>query len=179
MAVKDPNKKIKCPFWSTESHKCRICNGGLFIPLDDHVEVYCTTPAYPQCLQYELHSEKQLQIMREARGQGQNRRKYTRTNASHKISLAKLVESGEIVSHHSTIAKTLDVSKGGMKLAIEIPLLTNTVVQFSFDDSFPKGLQGGTGQVTWCNKQIDEAGYQAGISFRGDHLLEAMESYLG
>ncbi len=178
MAAQDSKKKVNCPFWSTESLKCRVCNGGLFIPLDDHMAVYCTTPAYPQCLQYELNSEKQLQIMEEASGARKNRRQYMRINASYKVILAKLVEAGEIVSHQSTVAKTLDVSKGGMRLTTEKPLLSNTVVQFSFDDSFPKSLQGGTGQVTWCNKQVDEPGYQAGISFRGDHLIEAMGSYL-
>jgi hypothetical protein len=178
MVEKDIKKDNTCPFWSGESLKCRICNGGLFIPLDDHIDVYCTSPIFSQCLQYELHSAKHLEIMQKARETRENRRKYSRIFASYKVTLAKLKESGEIVSHRPTVAKTLDVSKGGMRLVTDIPLTNDTVLQFSFDKTFPKKLQGATGQVTWCHKQIDEPGYQAGVSFQGDHIIEAMGNYL-
>lgn len=58
------------------------------------------------------------------------------------------------------------------------PLTHETVIQFSFDDSFPEMLHEVTGQVEWCNKQVDEPGYQAGVSFRGAHIIEAMGRYL-
>ncbi len=178
MVAKDIKNDGTCPFWSEGSKKCRICNGGLFIPLDDHIDVYCTGPIFSQCLQYELHSARHLDMMERARETRENRRKYSRIFASYKVTLEKLKESGEIVSHHPTVAKTLDVSKGGMRLATDTPLVNDTVVQFSFDESFPKNLQGATGQVTWCHKQIDEPGYQAGVSFQGDHIIEAMGNYL-
>jgi len=99
-------------------------------------------------------------------------------NTEHRVTLVKLTESGKIVSHYSTVAKTVDVSMGGMRLATSDPLLNDTIVQFSFDDSFPKSLQSGMGQIKWCNKQRDEEIYQIGLSFQGSKALGAMGSYL-
>lgn len=172
-------RQANCPYWSAKSMKCRICSGGLFIPLDDHIEVYCKTPAFPQCLQFSLHTENHVQILDRREEAYKNRRKYLRIETEYKVTLVKLVDSGKIASHHSTIGKTLDVSMGGMRLATKTPLANDTLLQFSFDPSFPEELQYGSGQVAWCNKQIDEPGYQAGITFHDDHLIEAMGLYLG
>lgn len=167
-----------CPFWKAESKKCLVCNGGLFIPLDDHVDVYCKTPDYPQCLQYCMNSEIDLEFIKEATKPHDNRRKYQRHPSIHKVTLVKLTKSGEIVSHLSTVAKTLDLSQGGMRLNMEKPLADDTLIRFSFEDSLPEILRDGTGLVQWCNKQIDEDGYQAGISFQNKQHIETMGLYL-
>ncbi len=178
MATKDPKFIENCPFWSELSMKCRMCKGGLFIPLDDHVEVYCKTLDYPQCLQYALHPEKQLEIVARAEC-NKNRRKFARVEACYKITLVRLIHSGAVVSHFSTLARTLDLSSGGMRLTTDKPLINDSVVQFSFGQPFPESLQEGNGQVAWCNKEIDAPGYQAGISFQDDQTIEAMGLYLG
>lgn len=179
MAIKDPTHTENCPFWSALSMKCRICKGGLFIPLDDHIEVYCKTPDFPQCLQYSLHPNNYLEIITKDSQINGNRRNNARVEASYQITLVRLIHSGKIVPHFSTFAKTLDLSRGGMRLTTNKPLVNDSVLQFSFGDSFPQSLQQGTGQVAWCNKEIDNPGYQAGISFQDDHIIEAMGLYLG
>jgi len=168
-----------CPFWSGESLKCRLCNDGLFIPLDDHIEVYCKTVNFPQCLQYSLYAESNSQSPGEKNNTGGNRRKYRRVETHHKMILVKSANSEELITHPSTIAQTLDVSMGGMRLAIDDPFVSDTIVQFSFDDSFPESLQAGKGKVEWCNKQIDEPGYQVGLSFQGKQSIDIMGFYLG
>ena len=65
-----------------------------------------------------------------------------------------------------------------MRLTTKNPLINHSLVQFTFDQSFPENLQNGTGQVAWCNKQIDEPGYQAGITFQDDRLITSMDQYL-
>ena len=47
------------------------------------------------------------------------------------------------------------------------PLTHDSLVHFTFDESFPETLHEVTGQVKWCNKQLDETGYQAGSIFSG------------
>lgn len=168
-----------CPFWSVHSLKCKLCSEGLFIPLDDHIDVYCTTPAYPQCLQYSLYAESQAQALAAQERENENRRKYRRIQTQHKVTLVQLKSTGEIASHFATIATTLDVSMGGMRLSIEEPLLNDISVQFSFADFFPESLQSGVGQIAWCNKQIDAPGYQAGLAFQGERIAQAMGLYLG
>jgi hypothetical protein len=179
MATKDPKPIENCPFWSALSLKCQICKGGLFIPLDDHIEVYCKTPYYPHCLQYALRPENHLEIIGKSKQNNRNRRKFMRVEACYNITLVRLIHSGKVVSHFSTFARTLDLSSGGMRLTTNKPLVNDSVLQFSFDNSFPVGLQECIGQVAWCNKEIDAPGYQAGISFQDDQTIEAMGLYLG
>ncbi len=179
MATKDPAPIKNCPFWSALSLQCRICNGGLFIPLDDHIEAYCKTPDYPQCLQYALHPGNHLQIIDKAKQSNKNRRKFARIEVCYNITLVRLVHSGTVVSHFSTFAKTLDLSNSGMRLTTNKPLINDSVLQFSFGDTFPENLQDSAGQVAWCNKEVDAPGYQAGISFHDDQTIEAMGLYLG
>ena len=170
------NSKPTCPFWSVQSLKCKLCSEGLFIPLDDHIDVYCTTAAYPQCQQYSLYAESKAQAFADQEQENENRRKYRRIQTQHKVTLVQLTSSGEIASH---VATTRDVSMGGMRLSIEEPMLNDTSVQFSFADFFPESLQSGIGQIAWCNKQIDAPGYQAGLAFQGERIARAMGLYLG
>jgi len=167
-----------CPFWSVESLKCRVCKDGLFIPFDDHIKIYCKTINYPQCLQYALYAESHLRVQEEQPSSTENRRKYKRVETEHWVTLVKLTRSGEIISHYSSAAKTMNVSMGGMRIITSVPLLNDTVVRFSFDDSFPKSLQSGMGRIKWCNKQIDEKNYQIGLSFQEENAIRAMGSYL-
>jgi len=167
-----------CPFWSTVSMKCSISNGGLFIPLDDHAETYCYSLHFGSCNQYTFHSENQILLQGRVRKTEENRRKYLRFETSYCITMVKIFGFGERLSHFLPEAKTIDMSKGGMRMVIDTPLADNAMIQFSFDESFPQILNDITGQVEWCNKQIDAPGYQAGISFKEAHIIEAMGSYL-
>jgi hypothetical protein len=167
-----------CPFWSETSKKCRICQGGLFIPLDEHIETYCTTLSYPQCVQYTLENDHhQLQTDRK-RDLSRNRRLLPRIEARWKITLVRLITTGTVVSHFSTLAETLDLSRGGMRLTTRKPLPDSSLLTFSFDHSFPKKLDDATGQVMWCNKEIDNPGYQAGVAFQEETTREAVAAYL-
>ena len=179
MAIKFSKSQEFCPFWSVQTVKCQLGQGGIFIPLDDHIEVYCKTEYFPQCMQYILHSEDHIQLMDISKKVNLNRRKYERIEACYKVTLVKLAHSGQIVSHISTIGRTLDLSQGGMRLAMDKPLVSDTVVGFSLEGSFPRILQAGKGQVAWCSKEIDGPGYQAGISFQDDQIIDAMGLYLG
>lgn len=174
-----PNKPdISCPFWLADSLKCKLCKDGLFIPFEDHIKTYCKTKHHPQCLQYTLYAEKYLQLSQQADPALENRRRYPRVQVQYKITLVKSTKSGEVISHHSTLAKTLDVSRNGMRLAVDTPLVDDTVIQFSFDDTFPKALQVGLGRIKWCNKLIDKPGYHVGLSLQEAQAIEAMRSHL-
>ena len=179
MATQPDKPKTICPFWLADSLKCKLCNDGLFIPFDDHIKTYCKTIHHPQCLQYSLYAEKYLQLSENSDTTFENRRQHPRVQVQHKITLVKSTKSGEVISHHSALAKTLDVSSNGMRLEVDTPLLDDTVIQFYFDDSFPKALQSGIGRIRWCNKQIDEPGYQIGLSLQGVQAIEAMKMHLG
>ena len=179
MTAIDRKHRSKCPFWSATSVKCSACNGGIFIPLDDHVEAFCKTFHFTECEEYTLHTENQTSLEEKVRKFEENRRKYIRIESSHRLTLVKIFESDKPESSFSTSVNTLDVCQGGMRVATEKALVGDMIVQFSFDKSFPHLLHQVTGQVEWCNKQVDEPGYQAGVSFQGDHIRKAMGRYLG
>ncbi len=179
MSSQNPKCHIKCPFWSAESRKCTVGNSGLFIPLDDHVEAFCKTLHFTACTQYALHSENQICLLEKVRKTEANRRKYMRIPTTHDITLVKIFKSKQLESQFSYTAKTIDVSQSGLRVTINNPLIQATTVYCSFDDSFPQALHEVTGRVEWCNKQVDEPGYQAGLSFKGDCVVEAMEDFLG
>ena len=167
-----------CPFWAIESKKCQVRNGGLFIPMDEHIAAYCTTLDYPHCLQYVMYARTQVADFNNTADTSENRRRYHRHRFTRKVTLVKLVESGEIVSHLSSVASTYDLSKGGMRLHLDKPLKDDTLIKFSFEDVFPEAIKHGTARVQWCNKQVDEQGYQAGIAFLDGQLIEKMGFYL-
>lgn len=169
-----------CPFWSPISLKCSMCSEGLFIPLDDHIDVYCKTEAFPMCLQYTLSHESNQQLDAESGDlSSENRRKYDRIESTHRITLVRLSGSGKIASHFSTPASTIDMSMGGLRLRSQEPLINDTVVRFSFDDSVPQLLQSGTATIKWCYRLIDSSEYQAGLAFHSNQTVEAMGMYLG
>ncbi len=174
MTKEDKKHGGKCPFWSDMSAKCTICDNGLFIPLDNHAEAFCKTSHYPACMQYTLYSENHIYLQEKVRKSETNRRKYLRIETSYAITLVKIFESGETVAPTPYEAQTIDVSKNGMRVATSQPLVHEALVQFSFDDSFPLRIDKIIGQVEWCNKQIDEPGYQAGVSFRGNQSINAL-----
>ncbi len=101
-----------------------------------------------------------------------------RFETSRHLTLIKIFASGKLVSHAESDVKTIDVSKGGVRMATEKPLDSDTVVQISFDDATSQTLHEITGHIKWCNKQIDEPGYQTGVHFREEHIIEAMGRYL-
>lgn len=151
--------------------KCTLGKSGIFIPLDDHVEAFCITPQFSACAHYSLFSENQIKNVRKSE---ENRRKFMRIETTHKITLLKILEPDKPESPFLASANTLDLSKGGMRVATEKALLHDMLIQFSFGESFPQILHDVTGQVEWCNKQIDEPGYQVGVSFKEDNVIEVM-----
>lgn len=178
MASSLPHPHKYCPFWSEALKKCHICQGGLFIPLDDHIEAYCTTLSYPQCAQYSLERNQQHPQQDPHQAFAQNRRQFPRTQACWKITLVQLSTSNIIGSHFSDIAETIDLSRTGMRLTTRKPLPDSALLSFSFDHSFPKTPDDSIGEVMWCNKEIDSPGYQAGIAFKDDTTKEAVAAYL-
>ena len=135
-------------------------------------------PTLQPVINIRIYSENQICLLEKVRKSEVNRRKYLRIETSHDITLVKIFKPKQSESELSYKAKTIDVSSGGMRMAIINPLTHDSIVHCSFDNSFPPALHEVTGIVEWCNKQIDEPGYQAGLSFKGDDIVEAMRRYL-
>lgn len=163
-----------CIFWSTESKKCRVCNKGLFIPLEEHIVAYCTSKDHFHCLQYSLNVTESQQT----RDNSINRRQSMRVKLTNQIQILKVIKSGKIIQQLEENAKTIDMSSVGMRLHTSVPLVNDTVVQFSFNGTFPGPIKAGAGLVEWCKKQLDAPGYHAGISFQSKWIIDAMDTVI-
>lgn len=179
MATKSLNNKTNCPFWTPETKKCQVCNTGIFIPLEDHISVYCTTSNYIKCMQYGLNKDLEIENRMGGLRVGHNRRQHMRVESNLQLTLVKLIESEEVVNHTPLTVETLDISRGGMRITTNSPLNRNTRVQFIFEKNFPSPTHKAMAEVQWCNKQIDDPGYQVGVAFHDTDIGNAMEHYLG
>lgn len=179
MATNDHKSHASCPYWSAKTMKCKICSGGLFIPLNDHIETYCKTPSHEQCLQYSMHLESDDQCIDKTADRYKNRRKYTRVATQRNVTLVQLINSKRIVTHHPIAASTIDMSMGGMRIHTDRPLTSDSLMHLSFEPPLGDNQNNCIGQVAWCNKQIDEPGYQVGISFHDEQFIQTMGIFLG
>ena len=164
-----------CPFWSSFAQKCRISNDGLFIPLDDHIDIYCTTEDYPMCLQYSMNNE--IPEMDDGADHRENRRNYPRMEAEYRVTLVKITETGRLARHFSLRATTVDISKGGMRLVTSEQLIDDTRIAFSFIDNMPKDLQSGIAKIKWSRKNEATGTYHSGLAFE-DPSSKAIGAYL-
>lgn len=169
-----------CPFWSTRTTQCQLGHEGLFIPLNDHIEAYCTTLHYPQCRQFSRHAAGRRQPPENSGG---NRRKFPRLAVSQRVTLVRLLPAGSVAKlaagQDLALCWTLDLGKGGMRLATDLPLAKAEVIRFTFTESFPPSVQSGQGQIAWCTRPYGQPVYQAGIAFQDDRLIDTMGLYLG
>lgn len=179
MGEKSLKNQKYCPFWSTESRKCKVCQTGIFIPMDDHIDIYCTTPKFVKCMQYSLNSGIQVDSLLSRQRFGPNRRQFMRIESNIHITLVRLIDSDKVVNHIPLSAETLDISRGGMRISTSTPINLDTWVHFTFDESWPSVLREAKAQVQWCNKQIDDPGYQIGVSFKDSEIKNAVELFLG
>ncbi len=176
-------QKRSCPYWIAMISTCLKNDGGLFIPPDDHIARYCTEGRYPFCPRYSSDSGLVNRTAPVNRTTPQNRRASPRTRLQEWVTYSArphtgLPPAGRTTALDNLKAKILDISCGGMRLFTFPALTRQSLVELSFGADFPISLHHTTAQVAWCNKQIDEPGYQAGITFLEKGIIAAVSRYL-
>ncbi len=168
----------QCAYWSISACKCNRHDGGIFIPLDDHIECYCLSANHCYCPQLQGTNSQQA----EQSAKWANRRRAVRIDAQEPITLdaphSHLLPAPVSAAIKKFAARTLDISTSGMRLFTSTPFSQDAVIEFSLGRKFPRQLQRAKGRVQWCNKQVDEPGYQLGIAFAERQVSKAMEGYL-
>jgi hypothetical protein len=177
MIKKEKEGKV-CAFWSPAEQTCKIQNAGLFIPLEDHVEIYCKSAEHVLCRQFRL-IEQTKPVAEKAGVRGKNRRKHSRVKTNHHLTLVRLSDSGNVVCTNPSIASTLDISSGGMRLTTRELLMHDSIIQFHFKGSVPSSVKSGLAKVKWCAPTKKDLRYQAGLAFQNPQIMEAMGEYLG
>jgi len=162
------NGHYNCPYWSRLDRSCQLIYGGLFIPVNDHVDAYCQSSNYLSCPH--LINAREVDQFPEKNDEASNRRRYERTPSRHIIKVAeyKSQELAEIPLEDS--ACTVDISPAGIRLESFNHFEQGTLVSLYLDQSFAGIGIRSVGKVKWCKSLINTPFYHAGIDLE-DKIL--------
>ena len=178
------NKKLtgeQCPYCSSDnSHECKMTKGGLYIPMPEHVDIFCSKPQYTGCHQYLRGCE----LMQEtARKYGfivdGGRRKYRRVSDRTALSLSSCDKGRKLLELIDDKAFTVDLSLGGMRFESVKEIKKDSLVSFQFPSDFSIPNLSGMAEVKWCEAIDNSNRFQAGVAFADFELTQAIGSHLG
>ena len=169
-----------CPFWSPITKICKVQATGLFIPLNDHIQMYCKRSEHVLCQQYRLSQDTDRETEKAgAEIKSGNRRLHPRIKRNHQLTLVRLSNSGHVISRDSSRASTQDLSSGGMRLTTREMLLNDSMIQFRFKHSLPSSLKSGLAKVKWCVPADNNLEYHVGVAFQNDQVIQGIADELG
>ena len=152
-----------CPHWSLQSRSCRASHGGLYLPVLEHVEIYCEGGNFGSCYQY---MEETLRAdFAAAEEVKRNRRRHRRVPCRYSFRLAERKDNAGLDRLFDDVATTVDLSSGGIRFESYRALPQGVEVSFSLNGEFSSVPLKGTGQVKWCRSLEDAPLYHAGIAF--------------
>lgn len=171
----NPHKKKEptCPYWQKSKCGSKIGTDGLYIPLDEHIQMYCESPNYSLCSQYlECDDAEQNKT-----GPKLNKRKRARVSSKQPITIVYLNDSGNVVSKEIHKAMTIDLSMGGMRLITDEPIMKNSLIQFSLNDADSSKSEEGIAISRWCNQLQDQDRYHVGFAYHNKETSARMSHY--
>lgn len=170
----------KCPFYSTNrSNECGMTKGGMYIPMPEHVKMFCLSVRFSLCHQYVRGCELiQHKVAKSGGIVTGDRRRLPRF--AERLSLTLMSYSNNVSQQESICDKvaTIDMSLGGVRIEGSRELAKDSFVNFEFGpDSSSPGLSG-VGEVKWCESQKDSDRFESGIAFSDLSSSRTLEVYL-
>ena len=161
-----------CPYWLSQSRKCLISRKGLFIPLENHISIFCTTLKHKSCHLYrdELFLQQSGSI-----SSNHNRRRFNRFPGGKRLILHQVTNTDTHEAASKT-AYTTNQSAGGIQIRTQSPLFHGSLVSFSYDKSAKGAEHKNLARVMWCQYQKDTLVYLAGLAFQSDNYSEKASS---
>lgn len=157
-----------CPYWPHDgSEECLMTRGGLYIPMPEHIKMYCKTQSYGNCYHY-LKECEQLVAPVEKRAMalsGRDRRRFQRVAGRYSLILASCDGPDRPQEMMTDKACTLDLSLGGMRFESPADLPVRRMIAFTFGADFVAPSLTGIGEVMWCEEDSAAEHYVAGLSF--------------
>jgi hypothetical protein len=177
------SQQEKCPYWAISSRNdCGMTKGGMYIPMPEHVSLFCRSGNFTQCRQYirgcEITKAQDKRKMIELYN-GRDRRKLQRIPEELYLDLVVCDRNVGPQVMNAYKAKSLDVSLGGLRIESFKELTTDTIVSFVLDPDFSSDSLLGVGEVKWCEPIKDSNKYESGIAFSNYSSSESMKEYLG
>lgn len=178
-------KKIKavqhkiCLYWSQERGECTLTKRGLFIPTQDHIEIYCTSSQFYKCHHYisgrELIEQEKLDY---SQSYGDNRRFFQRKEGRYSVKLESCDSSGVPTGNFHTEAQTIDLSAGGMRIETPSEIPQSSLIAFRFGAEFFIPDFAGFGEIRWSDNNGSQK-FLSGLSFVENRVKRAIGAHIG
>jgi hypothetical protein len=157
-----------------------MTKGGLYIPMPEHIDMFCSTPQYVKCHQYMRGCEL---LQEEAKKYGfivdGGRRRFRRIADRLALAVSLCDNDRRPIELLDDRAVTLDLSLGGLRIESHRKIAKDSLVAFEFGPDFSTPDLIGVGEVKWCEARVDSGLFEAGIAFSDFSLTQAIGNHLG
>ncbi|MEJ2032674.1 MAG: PilZ domain-containing protein [Deltaproteobacteria bacterium] len=181
MSDNHSSKKF-CPYWAPDSDQpCTMTVSGLYVPLKEHIIIFCQTEQADQCPHY-IRGSKLLRKAPRTRDilQEEGRRRHRRFAGRYSLILSTVDRPG--VSGKQLLdrgASTIDLSIGGMKIETTAKVPETDQICFTFGDDFWLPGLAGLAEVRW-RRQIETSNrYEYGLGFADSQTRKTIGESLG
>lgn len=154
-----------------------MTKGGLYIPLPEHIEIYCSTTHYIQCHQY-IRGKEILTEAAAAEGIEDSRRRHRRVKEQLPVSIVACDSMGKLIGDKAEETSTIDLSIGGLCLTSRSERQTNELLLLKLIQETSDSPLTGIGKVKWCNAMNESSEYRVGIAFQTKDTGHAVGRYL-
>jgi len=162
-----------------DGQACTMTKGGVYLPLPEHIEMFCKTPYFTDCHQYirgnKLSSTSDLNESLRHNG----RRQFRRVPDMLSLILSDCDISGAPCQLIDDQAFTIDLSPGGLRLESRKKLTPNHLIAFTFGPDFSLSNIGGVGQIRWSCESDQPDVFHAGLEFRDHATKQVIGHHMG
>jgi hypothetical protein len=170
------NSQQVCPHWSAKDRSCLLSQRGLYLPVAEHIEIYCEGGNFSSCSQYMAQT-----FPPEGAPFSDNvvdHRRFRRVPGRFSFRLAE--RAGDSLNQLiDDAATTVDFSPGGIRFESYRSLHRGAEVLFSLNGDFSDAPLQGIGRVKWCRSLENAPLYHAGIAFADPAVAAAISERLG
>jgi hypothetical protein len=172
-------KKI-CPYWDQVTKQdCKMTKGGLYIPLPEHIAIFCSTSHFTQCHQYIRGKELLGEAAATDAIYEDSRRRHRRIKESLPLSIAPCDSMGRQTGDLNEDTMTVDLSIGGMCLKSNREFTANELLLLNIMEKTSGPPLSGIGEVKWCHNIKDSSEYLVGLAFKTSETGQLVSRYVG
>ncbi len=151
--------KSVCPSWSFSTKSCLLSTDGLYLPVAEHIGVYCEGGGYLSCPQsMNLHAAAEADCRLAA-----ERRRTRRTPVRLFTRIIECPSTTQREQDISGAAVAVDLSPDGIRVELCQSLAEGTNIMFSLDAASSGTPVHGSGQVRWCRSMDNSSFFHVGI----------------
>lgn len=155
-----------------------MTNGGLYLPMPEHINALCLTPRFGQC----HHYMQGCAAVRDLAGQlgfihDASRRRYRRVKERIPLQIADCGQDGRGAEILDDTAVTVDLSLGGIRLESRVELPVRKKIAFVFGRIGATPSWDGQGEVRWTER-LGAGVFQSGLIVTDKKTFQSLGQHL-